>query len=254
MYICVVFFFFKQKTAYEMRISDWSSDVCSSDLLLLLISTFFAFSNVALAQEAPPPSGGGMFDWESGDEDKRKSLESWQQTFSMPSACWGCELFSTMARVTLGFGKIGEDIFAGPAIAAMNAFMGLWVVWQLYLLLSPSNANGAAQTIDTIFQRLVLMIIILWILKQGSFSYIMEGFVFPTIGAIMQSAVQLIPGGGAGGCSGGGGGGAAADALVSAGNGLMCAMHVEMGRGMGMGAFLMDDADFSMLQIGRAHV
>src|SRR3546814_8612862 len=28
----VFFFFFKQKTAYEMRISDWSSDVCSSDL------------------------------------------------------------------------------------------------------------------------------------------------------------------------------------------------------------------------------
>src|SRR3546814_14190692 len=31
----VVFFFFKQKTAYEMRISDWSSDVCSSDLCLI---------------------------------------------------------------------------------------------------------------------------------------------------------------------------------------------------------------------------
>src|SRR3546814_9590717 len=30
-----VCFFFKQKTAYEMRISDWSSDVCSSDLLKL---------------------------------------------------------------------------------------------------------------------------------------------------------------------------------------------------------------------------
>src|SRR3546814_17847695 len=30
-----VFFFFKQKTAYEFRISDWSSDVCSSDLTLL---------------------------------------------------------------------------------------------------------------------------------------------------------------------------------------------------------------------------
>src|SRR3546814_5787411 len=29
---CFVLFFFKQKTAYEMRISDWSSDVCSSDL------------------------------------------------------------------------------------------------------------------------------------------------------------------------------------------------------------------------------
>src|SRR3546814_15237761 len=30
------FFFFKQKTAYEMRISDWSSDVCSSDLAFLV--------------------------------------------------------------------------------------------------------------------------------------------------------------------------------------------------------------------------
>src|SRR3546814_4365070 len=36
--MCLWFFFcFKQKTAYEMRISDWSSDVCSSDLLLLLV-------------------------------------------------------------------------------------------------------------------------------------------------------------------------------------------------------------------------
>src|SRR3546814_3530138 len=33
MLLLCVFFFFKQKTAYEMRISDWSSDVCSSDLL-----------------------------------------------------------------------------------------------------------------------------------------------------------------------------------------------------------------------------
>src|SRR3546814_20126009 len=32
LYFFLVFFFFKQKTAYEMRISDWSSDVCSSDL------------------------------------------------------------------------------------------------------------------------------------------------------------------------------------------------------------------------------
>src|SRR3546814_5276127 len=34
--LLVSFFFFKQKTAYEMRISDWSSDVCSSDLLTAL--------------------------------------------------------------------------------------------------------------------------------------------------------------------------------------------------------------------------
>src|SRR3546814_3295777 len=31
-FVVVLFFFFKQKTAYELRISDWSSDVCSSDL------------------------------------------------------------------------------------------------------------------------------------------------------------------------------------------------------------------------------
>src|SRR3546814_5229699 len=32
MFYYVIFVFFKQKTAYEMRISDWSSDVCASDL------------------------------------------------------------------------------------------------------------------------------------------------------------------------------------------------------------------------------
>src|SRR3546814_2516112 len=51
---CFVFFFFKQKTAYEMRISDWSSDVCSSDLTRpvlqemgehLIISTKARFRN-----------------------------------------------------------------------------------------------------------------------------------------------------------------------------------------------------------------
>src|SRR3546814_18429786 len=38
-YCFVLFFFFKQKTAYEMRISDWSSDVCSSDLGPRIYST-----------------------------------------------------------------------------------------------------------------------------------------------------------------------------------------------------------------------
>src|SRR3546814_20079559 len=39
--IALFFFFFKQKTAYEMRISDWSSDVCSSDLRFNRSSGFF---------------------------------------------------------------------------------------------------------------------------------------------------------------------------------------------------------------------
>src|SRR3546814_2349749 len=45
-----LFFFFKQKTAYEMRISDWSSDVCSSDLLSL---TYGLRVNIPKADKAP---------------------------------------------------------------------------------------------------------------------------------------------------------------------------------------------------------
>src|SRR3546814_716706 len=40
-FLCFLFFFFKQKTAYEMRISDWSSDVCSSDLQRALAVAHF---------------------------------------------------------------------------------------------------------------------------------------------------------------------------------------------------------------------
>src|SRR3546814_12176928 len=42
-------FFFKQKTAYEMRISDWSSDVCSSDLVLsVFLWTLLVFSAIMM--------------------------------------------------------------------------------------------------------------------------------------------------------------------------------------------------------------
>src|SRR3546814_12282367 len=43
-------FFFKQKTAYEVRISDWSSDVCSSDLTR---EDYVGHTNVAMAGEVP---------------------------------------------------------------------------------------------------------------------------------------------------------------------------------------------------------
>src|SRR3546814_1288739 len=46
------FFFFKQKTAYEMRISDWSSDVCSSDLRVCLCRCGAAVG-AALHRSAP---------------------------------------------------------------------------------------------------------------------------------------------------------------------------------------------------------
>src|SRR3546814_6497921 len=49
------FFFFKQKTAYEMRISDWSSDVCSSDLILYV-------------RRHKRPRAGASFPWRSPDD------------------------------------------------------------------------------------------------------------------------------------------------------------------------------------------
>src|SRR3546814_16593976 len=51
--LCVVFFF-KQKTAYEMRISDWSSDVCSSDLIRLIRDDPAAF-DAGLARRGVAP-------------------------------------------------------------------------------------------------------------------------------------------------------------------------------------------------------
>src|SRR3546814_8196135 len=62
---CYVLFFFKQKTAYEVRISDWSSDVCSSDLepeaatLGILDAVIVARQPAIVA--AAPPFGGDAF-------------------------------------------------------------------------------------------------------------------------------------------------------------------------------------------------
>src|SRR3546814_6939969 len=45
---CSIVFFFKQKTSYELRISDWNSDVCSSDLVFQVQAylEFFQYTNV----------------------------------------------------------------------------------------------------------------------------------------------------------------------------------------------------------------
>src|SRR3546814_1055260 len=54
-------FFFKQKTAYELRISDWSSDVCSSDLLdqvFKRVAGDFVCDPVVLAHHAPDAADG----------------------------------------------------------------------------------------------------------------------------------------------------------------------------------------------------
>src|SRR3546814_4326582 len=55
-FYCV--FFFKQKTAYEMRISDWSSDVCSSDLTALASTDAYGALSIAFPSRLyyPPPT------------------------------------------------------------------------------------------------------------------------------------------------------------------------------------------------------
>src|SRR3546814_2603982 len=50
--LVLLFFFLKQKTAYEMRISDWSSDVCSSDLERMHLMTFIEISKPTLFERA----------------------------------------------------------------------------------------------------------------------------------------------------------------------------------------------------------
>src|SRR3546814_4689741 len=62
-YLFVVFscFFFKQKTAYEMRISDWSSDVCSSDLLARIEMHLKAVRDTAFSV------GGAHFSMRAGE-------------------------------------------------------------------------------------------------------------------------------------------------------------------------------------------
>src|SRR3546814_9925787 len=48
--LVLFFFFFKQKTAYEMRISDWSSDVCPSDLIKASFPRDYALARIAESQ------------------------------------------------------------------------------------------------------------------------------------------------------------------------------------------------------------
>src|SRR3546814_4200967 len=51
--VFIYIFFFKHKTAYEMRISDWSSDVCSSDLALVIFPDFAARQDHFTIKPAP---------------------------------------------------------------------------------------------------------------------------------------------------------------------------------------------------------
>src|SRR3546814_10819332 len=60
------FFFFEQKTAYDVRISDWSSDVCSSDFQCVEVGpegVLYSFSTVHVSSSQPVPYTIGYVDF-----------------------------------------------------------------------------------------------------------------------------------------------------------------------------------------------
>src|SRR3546814_8903996 len=79
---CLLFFFFKQMTAYEMRISDWSSDVCSSDLVASLLGVLKPIATIAGALGGkspftrPLPSQRGEADEVRRSEEHTSELQS----------------------------------------------------------------------------------------------------------------------------------------------------------------------------------
>src|SRR3546814_5255698 len=98
--MCIVFFFFKQNTAYEMRISDWSSDVCSSDLLGF--SNFFGLNDLL---ETPSLTGSVMAMENQGSEvGIAGTLQVRQSIVDDPSYLSRGMLRGTLPNLTLGVG------------------------------------------------------------------------------------------------------------------------------------------------------
>src|SRR3546814_8192753 len=129
MMLFFLFFFFKQKTAYEMRISDWSSDVCSSDLgtKFLLLSAFLRGAT------NPPPEDWirTVETWKRKDKDKTLWLqvpEGAKQLvlFFVPETGGASDAISDTVR-----GRPGEFVRAIQALnqasldrSRLAAFMG----------------------------------------------------------------------------------------------------------------------------------
>src|SRR3546814_1379092 len=93
--VLMCLFFFKQKTAYEMRISDWSSDVCSSDLQLVL--------NVNRATRSGHFSSGDV-EWELDPVSEEKIMPDFN--FSAEELLWYISCW--MAILSRPYAEVAE--------------------------------------------------------------------------------------------------------------------------------------------------
>src|SRR3546814_803935 len=87
----IFFFFFKQKTAYEMRISDWSSDVCSSDLCAQLVTR-----TECVDDDYTPPADEPIIAFDCGFADGIDGTLSGDT----PQSMWSLELLATAKLAT----------------------------------------------------------------------------------------------------------------------------------------------------------
>src|SRR3546814_9608605 len=89
-YFLVVFFFFKQKTSYEMRISDWSSDVCSSDLQAVSVALRDAgVPGIKYLDAGSRDRGDGSYNYVIFD-DRLVEILSFEQTFGEETGRASC--------------------------------------------------------------------------------------------------------------------------------------------------------------------
>ena len=212
--------------------------------MMLLIIASFAMGNAVYAQASvdvgginvPAPIAGGAADTSTA------TFQQWKDYYTGPGVnCWGCLLFAHGANVASEMAERGQDTFAGPAAAAVTTFMGLWVMWQLYLLLSVSHAVSPAQTIETIVQRLVIMLVILYLLGTGYTTWVLDplfAIMSDAMGSI-SSLVNLNSDCNVDGISGN------LSAFAGAGNDLLCGMQKSLGGGLAIGSFLMTHSVFS---------
>src|SRR3546814_710518 len=114
------FFFYKQRTAYEMRISDWSSDVCSSDLIGIVIVPLFGLFALTIAAAIGGPAMLGSFGFRSKafgfKASKLNPLSGLKRIFGMQGLV---ELGKSLVKVVL-LGAVGIWLLMDQARSLMG--------------------------------------------------------------------------------------------------------------------------------------